>query len=57
MDQGFWTAVVEHGRQVGIDVEIVQRNRRQTGFVPQPIRWRAEQRYYLAEAWRPLVLT
>jgi transposase len=43
VDQGFKTKVVEHGRTVGIDVEIVQRNPATTGFVPQPIRWRVEQ--------------
>lgn len=43
VDQGFKTKVVEHGRAVGIDVEIVQRNPQERGFVPQPIRWRVEQ--------------
>ena len=43
VDQGFKTKVVEHGRDLGIDVEIVQRNPDHTGFVPQPIRWRVEQ--------------
>jgi hypothetical protein len=43
VDQGFKTTVVEHGTRLGIDVEIVQRNPQQVGFVPQPIRWRVEQ--------------
>lgn len=43
VDQGFKTKVVEHGAQLGIDVEIVQRNPQDKGFVPQPIRWRVEQ--------------
>jgi transposase len=43
VDQGFKSKVVEHGRELGIDVEIVQRNPQDTGFVPQPIRWRVEQ--------------
>jgi transposase len=43
VDQGFKTAVVEHGHGLGIDVDIVQRNPREKGFVPQPIRWRVEQ--------------
>lgn len=43
VDQGFKTEVVEHGLAVGIDVEIVQRNPQEKGFVPQPIRWRVEQ--------------
>ena len=43
VDQGFKKTVVDHGQQVGIDVEIVERNPAETGFVPQPIRWRVEQ--------------
>ncbi|WP_436789496.1 IS5 family transposase [Yinghuangia sp. YIM S10712] len=43
VDQGFKRTVVEHGRTLGVDVEIVERNPRQTGFAPQPIRWRVEQ--------------
>jgi transposase len=43
VDQGFKTSVVEHGRELGIDVEIVERNPQDKGFVPQPIRWRVEQ--------------
>lgn len=43
VDQGFKTAVVEHGATVGIDVDIVKRDPEATGFVPQPIRWRVEQ--------------
>lgn len=43
VDQGFKTAVVTHGAKSGIDVEIVERNPRDKGFIPQPIRWRVEQ--------------
>lgn len=43
VDQGFKATVVEHGTRLGIDVEIVQRNPPQVGFVPQSIRWRVEQ--------------
>jgi transposase len=43
VDQGFKKSVVEHGAGLGIDVEIVERNPQQTGFIPQPIRWRVEQ--------------
>lgn len=43
VDQGFKNTVVEHGHRLGIDVEIVERNPQDTGFVPQPIRWRVEQ--------------
>jgi len=43
VDQGFKKTVVDHGKQVGIEVEIVERNPADTGFVPQPIRWRVEQ--------------
>jgi transposase len=43
VDQGFKKTVVDHGAALGIDVEIVERNPDQQGFVPQPIRWRVEQ--------------
>jgi hypothetical protein len=43
VDQGFKNTVVEHGQKLGIEVEIAPRNPQDTGFVPQPIRWRAEQ--------------
>lgn len=43
LDQGFKNSVVEHGADLGIGVQIVQRNPDQSGFVPQPIRWRVEQ--------------
>ncbi|GCB43773.1 hypothetical protein SNL152K_1058 [Streptomyces sp. NL15-2K] len=34
-------AVVTHGKNVGIEVEVVERNPAQTGFVPIPKRWNA----------------
>ncbi|MFD9005903.1 IS5 family transposase [Streptomyces sp. NPDC059582] len=43
VDQGFKTTVVDHGRQVGIEVEVVERNPADAGFVPQPKRWIVEQ--------------
>ncbi|MGW1762261.1 IS5 family transposase [Streptomyces mirabilis] len=43
VDQGFKTAVADHGQKVGIEVEVVQRNPADTGFVPQPKRWVVEQ--------------
>jgi len=43
VDQGFKASVVDHGAKLGIEVEIVERNPREKGFVPQPIRWRVEQ--------------
>lgn len=43
VDQGFKNTVVAHGTNAGIDVEIVERNPQDKGFVPQPIRWRVEQ--------------
>lgn len=42
VDQGFRTAVVDHGRKVGIDVEVVERNPAGGGFVPRPKRWAVE---------------
>ncbi|MFJ8097510.1 IS5 family transposase [Streptomyces griseofuscus] len=43
VDQGFKNTVVEHGADLGIAVEIVERNPAVRGFIPQPIRWRVEQ--------------
>lgn len=43
MDQGFKKTVVAHGKQVGIDVEVVERDPAETGFVPRPERWIVEQ--------------
>ncbi|MFD9782320.1 IS5 family transposase [[Kitasatospora] papulosa] len=45
VDQGFKKQVVVHGAGLGIDVEIVERNPQDKGFVPQPKRWRVEQTY------------
>ncbi|MDQ0938088.1 transposase [Streptomyces turgidiscabies] len=42
VDQGFKNAVVAHGQKVGIEVEVVERNPAQTGFVPQAKRWVVE---------------
>ncbi|MFC5835118.1 transposase [Nonomuraea insulae] len=36
VDQGFKNTVVDHGAGLGIDVEIVERNPADQGFVPQP---------------------
>jgi transposase len=43
VDQGFKNSVVDYGRTLGIDVQIVARNPAAIGFVPEPIRWRVEQ--------------
>jgi len=43
VDQGFKNTVVAHGEQVGIAVEVVERNPAGTGFTPQPKRWVVEQ--------------
>lgn len=42
VDQGFKKKAVEHGKSVGIDVEIVERNPADKGFVPQAKRWVVE---------------
>ncbi|MFC4061656.1 IS5 family transposase [Planomonospora corallina] len=54
-DQGFKNTVVAHGAALGIDVEIVERNRADTGFVPQPTRWIVEQTYGTLMLHRRLV--
>jgi transposase len=55
VDQGFKNAVVEHGATLGIDVEIVERNPDQRGFVPQSIRWIVEQTNGILMFFRRLV--
>lgn len=45
VDQRFKNQVVLHGADLGIDVEIVERDPKVKGFVPQPKRWRVEQTY------------
>ncbi|MFJ9592942.1 IS5 family transposase [Streptomyces virginiae] len=55
VDQGFKTAVVTHGTALGIDVDIVERNPQDKGFVPQPKRWRVEQTYGILILHRRLV--
>lgn len=42
VDQGFKKSVVDHGKALGIDVEIVKRNPAEKGFVPQAKRWIVE---------------
>ncbi|MFJ9173999.1 hypothetical protein [Streptomyces sp. NPDC102360] len=37
-NQGFKSAVIDHGQKVGIDAEVVERNPATSGFAPQPKR-------------------
>ncbi|MFD8888321.1 IS5 family transposase [Streptomyces erythrochromogenes] len=53
--QGFKNQVTAHGAGLGIDVETVQRNPQEKGFVPQPKRWRVEQTYGILILHRRLV--
>jgi transposase len=55
VDQGFKKTVVDHGKQYGIDVEIVERNPADTGFVPQAKRWIIEQTNGILMFYRRLV--
>jgi transposase len=55
VDQGFKKQVAAHGTLSGIDVEIVERNPQDKGFVPQPKRWRVEQTYGILILHRRLV--
>ncbi|MFF2129752.1 IS5 family transposase [Streptomyces olivochromogenes] len=55
VDQGFKNQVATHGTLLGIDVETVQRNPEDKGFVPQPKRWRVEQTYGILILHRRLV--
>lgn len=55
VDQGFKSQVVAHGAIVGIDVQVMERNRADRGFVPQPKRWVAEQTLGILSFHRRLV--
>lgn len=55
VDQGFKNSVVAHGAGLGIDVEIVERNPADQGFVPQHKRWVVEQTYGTLMLHRRLV--
>ncbi|WP_053666077.1 IS5 family transposase [Streptomyces sp. MMG1121] len=55
VDQGFKNAVVAHGATLGIDVEIVERNPAERGFVPQAKRWVVERTYGILMLHRRLV--
>lgn len=53
VDQGFKN--VMHGTLLGIDVETVERNPQDKGFVPQPKRWKVEQTFGILILHRRLV--
>jgi len=55
VDQGFKGAVASHGATVGIDVQVVERNPADRGFVPQPKRWVVEQTFGILSFHRRLV--
>jgi transposase len=53
--RSFKRQVTAYGDRLGIDVEIVERNPQEKGFVPQPKRWRVEQTYGILILHRRLV--
>ena len=55
VDQGFKKKVVDHGKNHGIDVEIVERTPDDKGFVPQAKRWIVEQTNGILMFYRRLV--
>ncbi|MCY0924407.1 IS5 family transposase [Streptomyces sp. H27-G5] len=55
VDQGFKKSVVDHGKTLGIAVEIVERNPAEKGFVPQAKRWIVEQTNGILMFYRRLV--
>ena len=55
VDQGFKNQVVAHGATRGIDVQVVERNPADRGFVPQPKRWVVEQTFGILSFHRRLV--
>lgn len=54
VDGGYNNGVVKHGAAVGIEVEVVKRDKEQKGFVVQPIRWRVEQSFGIMSRYRRL---
>jgi transposase len=54
VDQGFKNAVVARGATLGIDVQVVERNPADRGFVPQPKRWVVEQTFGILSFCRRL---
>jgi transposase len=55
VDQGFKKKVVDHGKNLGIDVEIVERTPADKGFIPQVKRWIVEQANGILMFYRRLV--
>jgi transposase len=55
VDQRFKSSVVAHGAAVGIDVQVVERNPADKGFVPQAKRWVVEQTFGILSFHRRLV--
>jgi transposase len=55
VDQGFKSSVVTHGAAVGIDVQVVERNPADKGFMPQAKRWVVEQTFGILSFHRRLV--
>jgi hypothetical protein len=53
--QGFKSQVVAHGATAGIDVQVVERNPADRGFVPQSRRWVVEQTFGVLSLHRRLV--
>jgi transposase len=53
--QGFKSSVVAHGATMGIDVQVVERNPADKGFVPQPKRWVVGQTFGILSFRRRLV--
>ncbi|MEV8021299.1 hypothetical protein AB0O76_34180 [Streptomyces sp. NPDC086554] len=45
VDAGFKNAVIEHGRALGIAVELISRDPQTKEFAPSPKRWIAEQTF------------
>ena len=53
VDQGFKSSVVSYGAAVGMDVQVVERNPADRGFVPQPKRWVVEQTFGILSSTGP----
>ncbi|GHC33509.1 hypothetical protein GCM10010348_70520 [Streptomyces anthocyanicus] len=55
VDQGFDKKIADHGKSVGIDVETVERNPADQGFVVQATRWIVERTNGILMLYRRLV--
>jgi transposase len=54
VDAGYKAGMIAHGAGLGIDVEVVSRDKEHKGFVVQRVRWRVEQTFGIMSRYRRL---